>query len=366
MNGLTPVSIAVPDALTPIVDLAAVPGPGGGTASAWLVLSAGGVLSAWQPDTGEVVARARLTFDQLPLPDAAQTQAGPERHEPWPRLHASRCGTWAAVVQDHGQHGVVVETAGGAPVLILDGGDYNAWTVPFALAFSEHRGTPIVIHRSDWNRLDVTDLTTGRLLTARELPDRSVADHDPEHDLDYFHGALHLSPDGTRVYDDGWVWQPLGVPTVWSVDAWLDGNVFESEDGPTIVHNPDMEEWNEPLVWIRDDRLAHHDVGDPTRPAGVYILDPTATEPGYRGHPKIKIVATLPDLGAGPYFTDGEHLLIVGEAGLRAYGIDSGEELFLLEEFRPGHQDPHTGTLIEIDGATARVWTPASWTPRAA
>lgn len=347
-------ALPIPEALIPIVDLAALPD------SAWLVLSAGGLLSRWDPLTGEVSSSTGLQSDHMPLPDVAATETGPQTSRPWPRLHASRCGRWAAVVQDRGQHGVVFETAGGLPQLVLDGGEYCAWTVPFSLAFSEHRGRPIVIHRGDWNRLDVTDLTTLQLLTARDLPDRSQEEHSPEHDLDYFHGALYPSPDGSLVYDDGWVWQPLGVPAVWSMAAWLDDNVYESEDGPTLTYYSAMEEWNEPVAWIRGDRLALRDAGGPDQPAGVLILDPTATEPGYRGYPRMKTVTTLPDLGGGPYFSDGEHLLVTAEAGLCGYDIDSGEQLFVVDGFRPTRQDPHTGTLIQIDGATAYVWTPSA------
>ena len=121
----------------------------------------------------------------------------------------------------------------------------------------------------------------------------------------------------------------------------------------------------QPVVWIRDDRLAHRDAGEGAlRPPGIVILDPTATEPGYRGHPRIKAVTTLPDLAVGRYFTDGERLLISTETGLRGYSIESGEQEFALDGFRPTHQDPHTGTLIHIDGAAAYTWTPESWTPR--
>lgn len=342
--------------LLPIVDIAALPD------SAWLVLSADGLLSQWQPLSGEVSSSIRLHFDHVPLPDAAETEAGPKPHphEAWPRLHASQCGRWAAIVQDRGRHGVVLKTADGAPQLVLDGGDYCAWTVPFALAFSEHRGRPVVIHRSHWNRLDVTDLTTCQLLTARELPDRSRQDRDREHDLDYFHGALYPSPDGSFLYDDGWVWQPFGYPVVWSMAAWLESNVYESEDGPTLAAYSSMEEWDGPVVWIRGDRLAHRDAGDDEDPACVFILDPTATEPGRGGHPRMKTVCQLPDLGPGPYFTDGEHLLVTAESGLRGYDIGSGEQLFAVDGFRPTRQDPHTRTLIQIDGGTAYAWTPAA------
>ncbi|GAA2668304.1 hypothetical protein Apa02nite_011840 [Actinoplanes palleronii] len=60
------------------------------------------------------------------------------------------------------------------------------------MAAPRHRGparTAPAAHRprrTAGNRLDVSDVATGELLTAGEQ------------DLDYFHGELHLSPGGDR------------------------------------------------------------------------------------------------------------------------------------------------------------------------
>lgn len=43
-------------------------------------------------------------------------------------------------------------------------------------------------------------------------PPRTPADparRRPPHCLDYFHGALHLDPSGSRIADDGWNWGPV-------------------------------------------------------------------------------------------------------------------------------------------------------------
>lgn len=130
-----------------------------------------------------------------------------------PHLHASADGAFAAVVNDYGRFGEVLDLTTGRATLALDGGDYNEETVPFSLAFARHGDATVVVHRTDWNRLDVSDARTGELLTARP----SDA---PEHKLDYFHGALYLSPGGSRILDDGWIWHPVGFPAVWSLDRW--------------------------------------------------------------------------------------------------------------------------------------------------
>ncbi|MFD7645856.1 hypothetical protein ACFV4P_35045 [Kitasatospora sp. NPDC059795] len=346
------VEAAVPDALRPVVDVAALPAGVGGAGSAWLVLSGDGRLARWTPATGEVRDVARYREERPASEDGGGVRL---------RLHVSRCGRWAAVVQDRGRYGAVVDLAAGAPVLELDGGDYCCETVPFALAFAEHGGRPVVVHRTDWNRLDVTDLVSGEVLTARGGPDGEGA----EYDVDYFHGALALSPDGTRVYDGGWVWQPWGMPAVWSLAAWLDGSPHESEDGPSRAVYPEVSEWNGPAVWIDDGRVAVYDRDGAGR-GTVHVLDPASVELRAPGVRWIEAVATFPwpvgDLG---FFTDGEHLLIADEAGLRGVDVTGGRQVFAIDGFRPARQDRHTGTLIEVGGARARLWTPPRWTARA-
>jgi len=106
-------------------------------------------------------------------------------------------------------------------------------TVPFSFGFASWQGRVVVIHRTAWNRLDVSDASTGQFLSERGPTGYQAGEQRPQHYLDYFHGALYLSPKGTRILDDGWVWHPVGIPAVWSVEQWLSGKVWESEDGET-------------------------------------------------------------------------------------------------------------------------------------
>jgi hypothetical protein len=65
--------------------------------------------------------------------------------------------------------------------MTLDNGGSHAETVPFSLAFACHRGQDVVIHRTAWNRLDVSDPATGRLLTARGPTGCGWGEATPEH-----------------------------------------------------------------------------------------------------------------------------------------------------------------------------------------
>jgi len=58
--------------------------------------------------------------------------------------------------------------------------------------------------------------------------------------------------------DDGWVWQPEGLPRGWSVEAWLGGNVGESENGPSVTRLDWRSYlWDAPMCWIDDTGQLH-------------------------------------------------------------------------------------------------------------
>ena len=64
----------------------------------------------------------------------------------------------------------------------------------------------------------VSDPSTGELLTEGGPASYETGEEWPKHDLDDFHGALNVCPDGPRIADDGWIWQPNGVVSTWSID----------------------------------------------------------------------------------------------------------------------------------------------------
>jgi len=135
--------------------------------------------------------------------------------------------------------------------------------VPFSFAFADVNGRVIAIHRTAWNRLDFSDSATGKLLSVRGPTSYRSGQERPEHYLDYFHGALYVSPSGTHILDDGWVWHPVGSPTCWSLERWLTDNVWESEDGPTRKDVCAREYyWDHGMVWLDDTRVVVGGIGD--------------------------------------------------------------------------------------------------------
>lgn len=320
--------------------------------SVWLALTESGQLVRFDADAD---ACTHVATSSVP--------AEPD-HQPWVghtlrrRLHVAPDARFAAVVNDFGHHGQVIDLASGKVTLTLDGGDYHPETVPFSFAFANHRGRTVVVHRTAWNRLDISDPATGRLLTARQPSSYQRGEPRPEHYLDYFHGALHASPSGRWLADDGWVWSPVGIPTTWDLHRWLDTNPWESEDGPTrerLCHRD--YHWNTPTCWIGDNLLAVSGIGsdDIAILPGVRIFDVTTgvelhTFPGPRG----------------ALFSAEQRLYAASPDGLEIWDPFTGHRTGRIPGFVPTHHHPTAGELVAIHNGGLERWrinTPGTTPP---
>ena len=339
---------AIPAELGPVVDLA----PVDAETPTWLVLADDGWITRWECDTGACTPLARLT--QRPT-----TTGEPwDGHLPALRLHASRSGRYAAVVVDYGVEGEVFDLDAGKAVMALNGGSDDRETVPFSLAFAEHAGREVLIHRTEWNRLDVTDLATGALLTPRSLAAAEPEEGTSEHYLDYFHGALHLSPGGTRIADDGWAWMPVGAVHAWELAPWLGGNVFESEDGASAAWVCMRGYyWSHAMVWLDEHRLAVGGIGDDEEDIvpGARIFD---LRLGTRDHYRhLKDAEVLAFTGPGDRFFSASQLLYaVAEAGLEVWDPDTGERLGGVPGFHPTRHHRGAGELVQLAGGDLLRW----------
>ena len=333
---------------TALIDIAR-----GDASQEWYGLCADGSILVFSSDwtTTRPVARAPLVDE----PD----------HEPFVghtlrrQLHVSPSGRFAAVVNDYGRYGVVIDLVSGDITLRLDGGDYHPETVPFSLAFASSGDGDVVVHRTAWNRLDVSDAASGRLLTERGPTSYQRGEDRPDHYLDYFHGRLYLSPDGARLLDDGWVWHPIGIPEVWDLGRWLSENAWESEDGPSKISLDGRDYyWDHGMCWIDSERVAVEGIGtdDDHMVAGARIFDaserdassritwPTATELSAFAGP------------SGEFFSDGRRLYTAADDGLSIWNIETGARTGRIPGFRPRHHARSTGELIELRDQHVVVW----------
>jgi len=339
--------VSFPAGVEAITDLAPV---SDGAGPSWLVLDGGGVISRWNPAAGTCSALAAASVPDEP---GHQAWCG---HELRRRLHVAASARFAAVVNDYGRLGEVIDLRAGRVTMTLDNDGYHEETVPFSIAFARHRGQDVVIHRTAWNRLDVSEAATGRLMTARGPTSYQSGEPEPDHYLDYFHGVLYLSPDGARVFDDGWVWQPFGYPEAWELAAWLDGNAWESEDGPTKTGFCGLECWDRAVTWIGSHRVAIEDTGDDETPACTRVFDLTqAAAPG-PGRTRQATEIALLHGPEGRFFSDGTSLLSSGAGGLSCWDPLTGARTGFTAGFTPAYYHPAARELVELsDGKLRRA-----------
>lgn len=331
-------------------DLAPAHGEGG---SVWLLLTADGDIGRFDADSGDwrILARA-----SVPREPDRRPWAG---HELRRRLHASPRGNFAAVVNDYGRHGQVIDLRTGVVTLTLDGGTYHPETVPFSLAFTEYESGTAVVHRTAWNRLDISDAATGELLSARGPTSYRKGEQRPEHYLDYFHGALHVSPDNGWIADDGWVWSPVGVPRAWSLRRWLEVNSWEAEDGPSLWRLCQRSyHWDSPMCWVAENLLAIYGIGedDEALLPGVRVFD-VAT-----GAEVFAFALTRP---ASDLFSEGNRLYAAGKTGMDVWDPATGERTGTVLGFVPTVHHPSARELAAFDGDNRilQLWPTAPSSP---
>jgi hypothetical protein len=331
----------------PVNDIVPVNGQEG---SVWLLLADDGAIGRFDADhaTYEVLARCTVPDE----PDS-QPWAG---HRLRRRLHGSADGRYAAVVNDFGRYGQVLDLVTGVVTAELHGGSYHHETVPFSAAFVEHRGRTLVIHRTEWNRLDISDPATGQVLTARPQPVYQAGVEWPDHYLDYFHGTIVVSPGGRRIADDGWVWSPVGMPTVWELRAWLEDNVWESEEGASWYRLCQRAyRWNSPMCWLDDERVVVSGIGgdDDAMLDGVRIFTAaTGTEVGSFPGP------------TGDLFADPARLYAAAPDGLQLWDPVTGHRTGIVQGFVPTRHHTGAGELAAVDNGDLQRWRVPSDRPQ--
>jgi hypothetical protein len=338
-------SSELPTAFGTIVDIAPVDGI---ERSLWLILGGDGRLVRFDAETSDstVVASSTLSRERGHEPFAG--------HALTPRLHVSSRGEFAAVVNDYGRYGQLVDLASGRVTLALDGGDYHPETVPFSFAFAEVQGRPLAIHRTAWNRLDASNPATGELVTERGPTRYERGGERSPHYLDYFHGALRVDPTGSHVLDDGWVWHPCGRPTTWNLQRWIVENPWESEDGASKLDICARDYyWDRAAVWIDATRVAVCGIGDDEEAMvdGVRVFDISwSGNPGPAWRQDWRVaheVAAIPG-PAGVFFSDGVQLFSSDATGLSRWDLATGARTGRIPAFQPTRHHRGAGELVQM------------------
>ncbi len=150
---------------------------------------------------------------------------------------------YACIVQKYGQDGVVFNLENSDFRKELKRGNYCVEHCSFPIAFFDNKNQTFLIHGTDWNRLDITNLETDELLTDR------IVDCDTDSNyFDYFHSSLLVSPDSKHFTSNGWVWQPYDIITTYSIKEFL--QKFELSNIQIDYARTDGYNWDRPLCWI--------------------------------------------------------------------------------------------------------------------
>ena len=316
-----------------------------------LSLTAEGTLYGINFDTGVSVQLCIVELPDIAFTDEV-SHFGPAQY----RLYASANGKYAAIVVDKGRTGIVIEIPSGSVTMRLNGGDYCEETVPFSACFLSFEGRDVFVHRTAWNRLDVADPATGESLTDRYIAPYEAASKEPAHYLDYFHGLLRPSPNGTRIFDDGWVWHPVSIPRAWSVTEWLRSNRWESEDGASIVDLTQRDDWNTSACWISEQHVAlwgladwdENEFEETGQGAGVRIFDVTERKQSSERRWAMEIHAKT----VNNMFSDGMRLYVAADSGTTAWDLVSRELITRLPDFTARLHDRARNTLLAIGSDT--------------
>ena len=137
--------------------------------------------------------------------------------------------------------------------------DYHCDVSSYSAGFLEHNGRVLLIHQTQWNRLDITDLETEKLLTEREVSVRDLGQKDEcggtiyEHNnyIDYFHSLLHISPDGKHFLSNGWIWQPSDNIMCFETERFLE----EYETCGEHIEYYRGYAWDRPCTFVGNDIL---------------------------------------------------------------------------------------------------------------
>ncbi len=300
------------------------------TESIWVALTRAGALVLIDLTNHTVMLLAQLPNSELDLTQPVS-------------LYLAADGQLAAVVNTYGQFGLVIDLEHGQPTMLLKRDTWYLEVSPFAVAFFQHGGQSLLVHATAWNRLDISEPRTGELLTPRIFAPDKQGGPKPEHDLDYFHGRLRVSPNQEWIVDDGWVWHPMGIVVTWNLSHWLDRNPWESEDGPSRKRVCRRQYfWDGPLCWIDDKTLAIWGYGEEDEwllPA-VRLFDVETGEelrwfagPGIR-IPQNKSWYVLPKLHFA--FEFDSYLFVISErGGTSVWDIGTGERLLQEAGFCP-------------------------------
>lgn len=126
---------------------------------------------------------------------------------PFDAAAQSPSGRYAALFQQLGTKGLIIE--GDQFIREINRSFYCANSYQFPIvAFDSQQRSDLIAHcPTDYNRLEIEELVSGRILT-------DAGDRKP---CDFFHSRLAVSPGGDWLMSAGWIWHPFETVSIYSI-----------------------------------------------------------------------------------------------------------------------------------------------------
>lgn len=167
-------------------------------------------------------------------------------------IYLSPADQYIGLVNTRGQFGVVYDLEKDEIVLHLDRGSYRFNNSRFPISFFTDGKLTYLASSSDWNKLEIFDLDSRKLVT-----NRPSLDYKEQGYLDYFYGELHLAPNQRTLLSSGWVWGPGSYIRFIDLKSWLDGNVYESEKRQEANIFVMSYYWDRAICWLDNNEIAY-------------------------------------------------------------------------------------------------------------
>jgi hypothetical protein len=176
------------------------------------------------------------------------------------QIKISPCLTYVAISlcsqEQATNSGIVCKLENGETVFELKDHEYHFELTDYPVAFCNINNQCYLIHASDWNTLDITNLITQECLTTRK--DEEITEEQRESGLfTEWAGELKISPKGKRIATIGWAWHPVGIAWTFSLEDWIKDK-WESDFGLTKKNLGDSYWsyfWHSPFAWLDDESV---------------------------------------------------------------------------------------------------------------
>lgn len=178
-----------------------------------------------------------------------------------------------------GLTGVVIDLNDSSFLLPLEREDYHCNLCSWPIGFATLDQQITLIHSTQWNRIDFTQLPSGKLLTERVV--KFFKDKENINYLDYFHSQLYVAPDQEHFVVNGWHWAPFDQIWSWNIKQFL--TEYELAGRGLSVIEVNGYNWDRPLcfvdnqtiAWAINTREAGSDVAPDTAPTELIFQDIT-------------------------------------------------------------------------------------------